>query len=277
MKGMEIMQTNCSSGYAGKPPWIFKGSALYQFHLVKAEVARAIIPKEFKLVETFGYTAGGFYLANYTESPFGPFNELVTIAGIVRTTRMPTSHAWAASVYVNNDNACMHGRKEFGIPSQVATFSKVESQMIHVAENDGPVTTSLYDIRLQPPILKMNPLKWMALGPTVKMSLPGYSGRTEHVPQLLKYTCQIECRVKPTSPARISGSLGRIDTENEELNECLKKREMGMSVMLSKPILALEFNCLKMEVHRPVVVSDHPLEPKQNRQSDTKMATGSNN
>ncbi|KAJ0721055.1 putative acetoacetate decarboxylase domain superfamily, protein NEOXANTHIN-DEFICIENT 1 [Helianthus annuus] len=74
MKGMEMMQTNCSSGYAGKPPWIFKGR---QFHLVKAEVARAIIPKEFQLVETFGYTAGGFYLANYTESPFGPFNEVI--------------------------------------------------------------------------------------------------------------------------------------------------------------------------------------------------------
>ncbi|MFS7959179.1 putative protein NEOXANTHIN-DEFICIENT 1 [Helianthus anomalus] len=175
------------------------------------------------------YTAGGFYLANYTESPFGPFDE------------------------------------EFGIPSHVATFSKVGSQMIHVAETDGPVTTGLYDIRLESPILKMNPLKWMAFGPTVKMSLPGYSGRTEHVPQLLKYTCQIECRVNPTSPARVLGSLGRINTENEELNECLKKRKMGMSVMLSKPILALEFNCLKMEVHPPVVVSDHPFEPKQDR------------
>ncbi|KAI7753488.1 hypothetical protein M8C21_032934 [Ambrosia artemisiifolia] len=26
------------------------------------------------------------------------------------------------------------------------------------------------------------------------------SGRRGHVPQLLKYSCQIECRVKPTSP-----------------------------------------------------------------------------
>lgn len=30
-------------------------SALYQLHLVKAEKARAYIPKEFKLVEAFGY------------------------------------------------------------------------------------------------------------------------------------------------------------------------------------------------------------------------------
>ncbi|XP_076884093.1 protein NEOXANTHIN-DEFICIENT 1-like [Bidens hawaiensis] len=258
---MKIMQTTCSSGFAGKPPWVFKGSAVYQFHLVKADIARAIIPKEFRLVETFGYTLGGFFLANYNESPFGPFDELVTIAGIVRNPPMLTSHAWAASVYVNNDNACTHGRKEFGLPSQVAAFSKA-NQTIHVAEVDSPMTTGLYDIRHESPILKMNPLKWMALGPTIKMSLPSYSGRTEHRPQLLKYSCQIECRVKPTSPARVSGSLGQINAETES-NGHLKKREISMSVMLSKPIFALEFNCLKMEVQPPVVVSRNPLELKQ--------------
>ncbi|XP_076884064.1 protein NEOXANTHIN-DEFICIENT 1-like [Bidens hawaiensis] len=255
---MEIKENKCSSRY-GKPPWIFKGSALYQFHLVKAEIAKAIIPKEFRLVEAFGYTLGGFFLANYNESPFGPFDELVAIAGIVWNP--PTSHAWAARVYVNSDNACAHGRKEFGLPSQVATFSKAGPQMIHVAETDGPVTTDLYDIRLQSPILKMNPLKWMALGPTIKMSLPSFSGHTEHIPQLLKYSCQIECRVKPTSPARVLGSLDRNNTENVESNECIKKREMSILVTLSKPILALEFNCLKMEVQPPVVVSKGSHQP----------------
>ncbi|KAI7749190.1 hypothetical protein M8C21_028245 [Ambrosia artemisiifolia] len=271
---MEIKESKCSSGY-GKPPWIFKGSALYQFHLVKAEIARAIIPKEFRLVEAFGYTLGGFFLANYSESPFGPFDELVAIAGIVWNP--PTSHAWAARVYVNSDNACTHGRKEFGLPSQVATFSKTIKAIskrperkgndrnvnIHVAEIDGPVTTDLYDIQLESAILKTNPLRWMALGPTIKMSLPSFSGHTEHMPQLLKYSCQIECRVKPTSPARVIGSTDRIESQNVELNESSKKREMGILVMLSKPILALEFNCLKMEVQPPVVVSKgshHSLE-----------------
>lgn len=78
---MEVEERNVSSGYA-KPPWIFKGrqvtsfnwvafqkclfvafnlasffafSALYQIHLVKASTARAFIPKEFRLVEAFGY------------------------------------------------------------------------------------------------------------------------------------------------------------------------------------------------------------------------------
>ncbi|KAI3512404.1 hypothetical protein L1887_19719 [Cichorium endivia] len=277
---MKVEKTKHSSGY-GKPPWIFKGSALYQFHLVKAEIARAVIPKEFKLVEAFGYTLGGFFLANYNESPFGTFDELVVISGIVWNP--PISHAWAARVYVNSDEACKHGRKEFGLPSQVATFSKSikamssrpkrtsngfmtsndvdlgsESNMdnIQVVEINCPVTTHRFDIGLTSPVLKINPFKWMGMGPKIKMSLPSFSGHTEHKPELLKYYCEIECRLKPTSPARVLGLL------DKELKESSNKRDLSISVMFSKPILALEFNCLMMKVEPPVVVSkgsDHPL------------------
>lgn len=275
---MEVKETKSSSGY-GKPPWIFKGSALYQFHLVKAEIAKAVIPKEFKLVEAFGYTLGGFFLANYNESPVGSFDELVVISGIVWNP--PISHAWASRVYVNSDEACRHGRKEFGLPSQVATFSKSIKAMssrskrrsnglmsssnvdlgnesnkdIQVVEINCPVTTRLFDIGLTSPVLKTNPFKWMGMGPTIKISLPSFSGHTEHKPELLKYYCEIECRLKPTSPARVLGLL------DGEMKESLEKRDVSISIMFSKPILALEFNCLKMKVEPPVVVSkgsDHP-------------------
>lgn len=94
-KSMDSGETKDTSGY-GKPPWIFKGryskmniissfaslslffffidsawqplcvcvcvyfvlSALYQLHLVKAKTARACIPKDFRLVEAFGYFLG---------------------------------------------------------------------------------------------------------------------------------------------------------------------------------------------------------------------------
>lgn len=105
---MDVEERNVSSGYA-KPPWIFKGSALYQIHLVKASTARAFIPKELRLVEAFGYTLGGFFLASYDDSPAGVFDELVMIAGIVWNP--PTSCAWAARVLVNSNEACHHGRK----------------------------------------------------------------------------------------------------------------------------------------------------------------------
>jgi hypothetical protein len=52
---METPQTKRVSSYAAGPPWVFKGRALYQLHLVKAEIAQKIIPKELKLVQAFGY------------------------------------------------------------------------------------------------------------------------------------------------------------------------------------------------------------------------------
>ncbi|MFS7992630.1 putative protein NEOXANTHIN-DEFICIENT 1 [Helianthus anomalus] len=117
---------------------------------------------------------------------------------------------------------------------------------IRVADINGRVATSLYDITLASPVLKTNPLKWMSMGPEIKMSLPSF-------------------RVKPTLPARVLGELDRKHTsesQNVELNEYSDKGELSRSVMLSKPIFAFEFNCLKMEVEPPVIVSKgshHPL------------------
>ncbi|XP_024964233.1 protein NEOXANTHIN-DEFICIENT 1-like [Cynara cardunculus var. scolymus] len=162
---------------------------------------------------------------------------------------------WRSSLIVD------HPFQEFGLPSQVATFSKstprrrsnadVGNMDIRFAEINGPVAIGLYDI----PVLKMNPLKWMGMGMGITMSLPSFSGHTEHKPQLLKYSCQIECRVKPTSPARVLWLLDRKHSSESQNEESSTKRDVGTAVMLSKPILALEFNCLKMQVEPPVVVS----------------------
>jgi len=70
-------------------------SALYQLHLVKASTARAFVPRDLRLVEAFGYTLGGMFLARYHDSPAGAFDELVVIAGIVWNP--PTSCASAAA------------------------------------------------------------------------------------------------------------------------------------------------------------------------------------
>eukprot|EP00261_Vitis_vinifera_P036669 XP_019077912.1 PREDICTED: protein NEOXANTHIN-DEFICIENT 1 isoform X1 [Vitis vinifera] len=298
-----------SSGY-GKPPWIFKGRALYQLHLVKAETARAFIPKEFRLVEAFGYTLGGFFLASYEDSPAGVFDELVVIAGIVWNP--PTSCAWAARVLVNSDEACVHGRKAVGLPSQVARFSKritaiprqqrsktngflnmigigntfnspKDCMDVQVTEIEGHTAADACSVNLNTagelfkpipwnidvPLLK--PEKWM--GPAIKMSLPSFSGHTVYNPNLLKYSCQIECRVRAVKPARVSSPSPGPKNEKENEKEGSPRHQifssmdstavetiengenLCVSVMLSKPVLALEFNCLNMQVEAPIVVS----------------------
>ncbi|XP_042048706.1 protein NEOXANTHIN-DEFICIENT 1-like isoform X1 [Salvia splendens] len=273
---MDTSEVNSSRGY-GKPPWIFKGSALYQLHLVKAETARAFIPKELRLVEAFGYTLGGFFLANYEESPAGIFDELVVIAGIVWNP--PTSCAWAARVLVNSDKACLHGQKDVGLPSRVANFTKsvralpvskrsrfggfmnkigISDSMekcldIQVEEMNNHIAMDLCSIKLTSAASQKDTGRWM--GPEIKMSLPSFSGRTEHNPHLLKYSCQIGCRVRAVSPAKVCGPFGsNMDGEGMDGDSGNEKRDLSISVMLSKPILALEFNCLEMKVEAPTIV-----------------------
>ncbi|XP_020580919.1 protein NEOXANTHIN-DEFICIENT 1 isoform X2 [Phalaenopsis equestris] len=299
---MEDSKAQLSSGYAMGPPWLFKGSALYQLHLVKAEVARAFIPKDFKLVEAFGYTLGGFFLACYDDSPVGRFDELVVIAGIVWNP--PTSCAWAARVLVSKEEACRHGCKEIGLPSHVGIFSKQKSAEVRekstsmyssflnmigitsssrkehtevkISEVNDSNIMSLCSISipyLEPKLLGDN--KWM--GPKIRMSLPSFSGRTIHNPLLLKYACQIECRMRAVMVAKVSGPganksddddkpcVDRLNnntlTENKNWNRCI-------SILLSKPVLALEFNFLKMRVNAPTVVaSPHQINVAENTSS----------
>ncbi|KAL1217383.1 Protein NEOXANTHIN-DEFICIENT 1 [Cardamine amara subsp. amara] len=274
---MDIEEGRISSGYA-KPPWIFKGSALYQIHLVKAATARAFIPKEFRLVEAFGYTLGGFFLASYDDSPAGVFDELVVIAGIVWNP--PTSCAWAARVLVNSNEACHHGRKEVGLPSHVARFSKKITAVpkrkkdrafgffdtfglgttlshpqdlmeVKVSEVDGAASADICNIQMRSEETKVK--KWM--GPAIKMSLPSFSGNTKYNSNLLKYSCHLHCRVRPVKPAVVSGAL-EDETKNLSSQESLEnERRLSIAVMLSKPIVALQFKVLTMQVEAPTVIN----------------------
>ncbi|GBF90992.1 hypothetical protein Rsub_03847 [Raphidocelis subcapitata] len=107
-------------GYA-EAPWTFKGRALYQLQLVRAEEARKYIPDSLELVEWFGWTLGGVYLARYEDSPVGAFDECVVMAGLVWNA--PLSCAWAGRVYVSDREARDHGLRLVGLPSRLAAFA----------------------------------------------------------------------------------------------------------------------------------------------------------
>lgn len=111
-----------SSNSYSNPPWTFKGRALYQLSLVRVADARKYVPDSIPLVNVFGWTLGGFYLARYDDSPAGQFDELVALAGLA--WNFPTSCAWAARVYVNSDEARRHGLKVVGLPSRLAKFQR---------------------------------------------------------------------------------------------------------------------------------------------------------
>ncbi|XP_078161670.1 protein NEOXANTHIN-DEFICIENT 1 isoform X2 [Carex rostrata] len=256
---MEVKEETSSKYHIG-PPWFFRGR----------------------------YTLGGFFLAHYEDSPAGKFDELVVIAGIVWNP--PTSCAWAARVLVNSDEACHHGRKEIGLPSHTATFSKkilaatekssnksqsffngiamnsnfgnqMEHGEIEVSEAKKSSEMPLCNISLPFSVLKSeNSDKGM---PKIRMSLPSFSGRTEDYPHLLKYSCDIECRVSAVKPAKVYSSIVEKEPQKSSGNgayvnsDQLSEEEAqtrSISVLLSKPILALKFSFLKMWVGAPKIV-----------------------
>ncbi|XP_040374033.1 protein NEOXANTHIN-DEFICIENT 1 isoform X4 [Rosa chinensis] len=207
---------------------------------------------------------------------------------------------WAAKVLVNSKEACDHGRKEVGLPSQVARFSKRitavsrkpktkqseflnligmeggfsdpgEQVNVQVTEIMGQASKDTCNVNLTTFVPALDINKWM--GPAIKMSLPSFSGRTEYYPDLLKYSCQIDCRVRVVHPAKVSGPSPVPSNENEnkqcsEIHSCNTQNQatkefmdneqnLTRAVMLSKPILALEFSSMKMQVEAPVVVSNY--------------------
>lgn len=290
---MENLQTERASSYAAGPPWVFKGRALYQLHLVKAEIARKIIPKELKLVQAFGYTLGGIFLAHYDDSPAGMFDELVVIAGTVWNP--PTSCAWAARVLVNSKDACNHGRKEIGLPSHLASFSQrsqiVDDQQhikrnqfakllpkwawqngkcprlreklaMEISEEKDSLKKPFCHINMMDDVIEPKPQKaWST--PSIRMALPSFSGCTEHRPQLLNYSCDVECRIRIVQPSKVlapdyqyssnatstckQNTASRDTTENDA-------QKLVVSVLISKPILSLVFEHMKVHVKAPTLV-----------------------
>ncbi|KAJ1425219.1 hypothetical protein SESBI_11154 [Sesbania bispinosa] len=106
---------------------------------------------------------------------------------------------------------------------------------------------------------------WM--GPAIRLSLPSFSGLTQYNPNLLKYACQIECRVRAMQPLKVSGAT---QTSNEDSAQYLENhgssskvagehkndlQNFSTYVILSKPILALKFSQMKMQVEAPTAFS----------------------
>ena len=222
-------------GYGNdKAPWRFTGRALYQLNLVRSSEARKHVPKDLKLVELFGWTLGGVYLARYDDSPAGTFDEMVALGGLVWNP--PTSCAWAARVLVNSKEARQHGVKTCGLPSHFVDFNdeldraperhgwwkdtRPESGLARaerfvkggwknaLRKNDEAPKETKGGERVVVRDGKGAELCSLALphaapslpGPRIKMFLPSFSGRTDTCPNLLKYSLELNANVRLSAP-----------------------------------------------------------------------------
>jgi hypothetical protein len=203
------------------------------------------------------------YLARYSDSPVGAFDELVVLAGLVWNP--PTSCAWAQRVYVSNKAARNHGLLSVGLPSRMATFSQSDATVGNIKESlKGGHRSSWWNVDFAShndrspshPIIVRNtergerglkhsvaelilPAHQKGWGPRVSMQLPNFSGGTvDHLP-LLHYTCELNTTVKVVSSMR---AVGKYDaSQAEDVSTVLK----------GKPLLCMAFDDMHMTVPKP--------------------------
>lgn len=226
----------------------------------------------------FGWTLGGVYLARYSDSPVGAFDELVVLAGLVWNA--PTSCAWAQRVYVNSHAARDHGIKSVGLPSRLAAFAQSDAARPGVAADGsgGGVTGAARDTapedaahawwnepyaphretRADAPVLIANcengrrghsgaiaqlqlPRKPRGPGLPLRMHLPNFSGGTPEHPGLAYYKCDLRARLKPL--------LGQVIRAGGEYDR--SHAEDVSSVLQGRPVLCIEFADMHMSVPHP--------------------------
>ena len=245
-------------GYGNdKAPWRFTGRALYQLNLVRSSEARKHVPKDLKLVELFGWTLGGVYLARYDDSPAGTFDEMVALGGLVWNP--PTSCAWAARVLVNSKEARQHGVKTCGLPSHFVDFNdeldraperhgwwkdtRPESGLARaerfvkggwkntLRKNDEAPKETKGGERVVVRDGKGAELCSLALphaapslpGPRIKMFLPSFSGRTDTCPDLLKYSLELNANVRLSAPVMFNDDAEADPAEGGRRKKTKKK------------------------------------------------------
>ena len=98
-------------------PWSFSNArVMYQPTLVRTSAARAVTPRDgLTLLSLFGYTLGGVFVVDWTDSPVGPYREVAVLSGLV--ARGLSIGAWASHIVVTTPESVGGGRAVFGLPT----------------------------------------------------------------------------------------------------------------------------------------------------------------
>jgi len=94
---------------------------MYQPTLVRTSAARAVTPRDgLTLLSILGWTLGGVFVVDWTESPVGPYREVAVLSGLV--ARGFSIGAWASHIIVTTPASVGGGRAVFGLPTVLGTI-----------------------------------------------------------------------------------------------------------------------------------------------------------
>ncbi|KAF3351313.1 hypothetical protein VD0002_g6464 [Verticillium dahliae] len=142
------------------PPWTLKGTVyLFAFWTTRSQAANPPSFAYSPLEASAGYATpegsrhlGGLsmiQLIRYTESPVGPYDELILSPGFHEYTveeagrRVKKRNARITRIYVSQRQTCWNGRKNWNIPKHLAAFDWQDHQ-------DGSTTIKVYPHDTEP-------------------------------------------------------------------------------------------------------------------------------
>ncbi len=110
-------------------PWQLQGYAIQTLHLVEIDRIRALIPPQLEIVAVLpGKTLGSIYVSEYQSGSVLTYNELIVAPALVRNHRKVGG--WISHIYVDNLDSVAGGQEIWGLPKEMAEFTRSEHQIV---------------------------------------------------------------------------------------------------------------------------------------------------
>lgn len=195
------------------PPWAFpQARVLYQPTFVRADDAHAAMPgpsSGLTLLSLFGWTLGGVFIVEWTESPIGSYREVAVLSSLVwNDGRLG---AWASNIFVTTPDAVDAGRDVFGLSTRLGSISTdlgpEQGETVYFGEDDS-VSLGCWDGWIEEPGADGDSSRqeW-------GLNLPSFSGclqQGDSTSPLLRYPLRLGAarRASLRSPLSVSAAPG---------------------------------------------------------------------
>jgi acetoacetate decarboxylase len=126
------------------PPWRLHATTMIAISLIDVAEARQYVPNDLKIVEIRkGRTLGAIGLVEYGPGSIFPYNELVVITGLARAGKR--IGGWISHIYVDSTRSQAGGLELFGLPKQLASFTRTTDDghvRLEVESEEGLLLTA---------------------------------------------------------------------------------------------------------------------------------------
>ena len=137
-------------------PWQLRGYATQTLNLVDIDRVRRFVPPELDIVAILpGKTIGSIYISEYQLGSVLTYNELIVAPALVR--KGTKIGGWISHIYVDSPNSVAGGREIWGLPKELAEFTRIDCQ-ITVKQQDKTLCSLSYrpnllsDLKITPKI-----------------------------------------------------------------------------------------------------------------------------